>query len=329
MIVEGAKKISLLDNALTLKEPEQVLKNDRTPVIIIEPSHTPLLRCPEATSTKSVGKNTEKQVEWAIGTYKKWVSEWNKKTGPQEKILVELENMSKTEIAKYVNMFVSETRKEDGSLYSNKSLCSLLHAIQRYLRTNCSTAVDFRRDPEFTGLTIGTILADQSSKQSSTICVTKEMEDSLWERKFLGDHNPEVLIRTLLYLNTRNFHIASAEGHRSLGSSLAQIVIHEAKNAISYLEFMKTNSPDSIRQYADNNFPERCHLRIYKKYISVCPHLTEQNDFYYKPKNRYKDNCWYSIQVIGHNTILRILPDMMKDAGYEGRFTFNSFSKLV
>ena len=58
--------------------------------------------------------------------------------------------------------------------------------------------------------------------------------------------------------------------------------------------------------------PDRCPVRIYKKYLSLCPESNPSNAFYLKPLNKPTDDRWYSSVAIGHNVLDSMVRDMYK-----------------
>ena len=103
-----------------------------------------------------------------------------------------------------------EVRKSDGTQYPP---LSILCGLQRYIRRNNTHPVSIfdKSDVFFRGLR-GTMESmyqklhkeglDVQVKHASLITV--EDEEKLLESKTLGDHQPEVLLRTVFYLNGRN-----------------------------------------------------------------------------------------------------------------------------
>ena len=77
-------------------------------------------------------------------------------------------------------------------------------------------------------------------------------------------------------------------------------------------------------QYANEQDPSRCLVRLYKLYNSKCPEDRPPNAFYLTPLPKPKGNVWYSKAPMGHNTLSKIVSEMMKEAGFEGHYTNHS-----
>ena len=54
--------------------------------------------------------------------------------------------------------------------------------------------------------------------------ITVEEENMLWEKKLLGDHTPQVLLDTLVYLCGVHFALRSGAEHRSLQITQLDII---------------------------------------------------------------------------------------------------------
>ena len=131
------------------------------------------------------------------------------------------------------------------------------------------------------------------------------MEEVLWEKGLLGDHTPQVLIDTMVYCMDLYFALRSGEEHRRLHYRPSQIELVTTPNGKEFLiykeDISKNNqaglkqrklAPKEVVQYANDDNPTCCPVRLYKLYISRCPCDRSDNAFYLAPLNRPKGNCW-------------------------------------
>ena len=89
-----------------------------------------------------------------------------------------------------------------------------------------SCEIDFFKDPEFCSFRVS-LDAEMKRLQSKGVGsvhkqaepFTMEEEELLWERKILGDHSPEALLNTMIYMNGLYFALRSGEEHRQLRHS--------------------------------------------------------------------------------------------------------------
>ena len=77
-------------------------------------------------------------------------------------------------------------------------------------------------------------------------------------------------------------------------------------------------------QYANEQDPRRCFVRLYKLYNSKCPEDCPPNGLYITPLPKPKGKVWYSKVPMEHNTLGKIISEMMKEAGFEGHYTNHS-----
>jgi hypothetical protein len=83
-----------------------------------------------------------------------------------------------------------------------------------------------------------------------------------------------------------------------------------------------------VKAYSRPHCPQRCVVRLFRKYQSLCPpNLAEDSPFYLQPLRKVKTDQWYSANAVGRNTLANIIPRMCKAAGFEGMnklFTFST-----
>ena len=151
--------------------------------------------------------------------------------------------------------------------------------------------------------------------------ITVEMEEKLWEGGLLGDHSPQVLVDTVLYLIGLNFALRSGEEHRHLRHFPSQISVIDTEGApyIMYCEdASKTHqgglksrklAPKHVIHHANLERPSRCSVHLFRKYSALCPSERPNGALYLSPLK----NPRYSCVPIGHiklsDTIPRVSPD--------------------
>jgi hypothetical protein len=286
-------------------------------------------------SQSAVPINTRKRNNWAVKTFEKWSIQRNNRSGNNDKILKPLEAMTDEEIKKWLGFFVVEVRKEDGSLYPGRSVLSLVMGIQAHLRLNCKKTLNIMNDNEWQdfrqildGIMKCTTAQGVGIERKQADVITTDQEEMFWKTKKLGDYNPKVLLRTLVFLNGKNFALRSGEEHRRLRLSPAQIVLveNETGDYLKYTEDVsKSNQgglrhrmikPKIVTQYKNKIQPERCHVRIWKKYMEMCPKINQPKDaLYLQPLQNPTETVWYSRNRVGHNTLGQMVAELCKEAG--------------
>ena len=71
----------------------------------------------------------------------------------------------------------------------------------------------------------------------------------------------------------------------------------------------------------------RCPVRLVEKYLSLCTPYQKKNNFYLQSLQRPTPKRWYCNQVIGQNSISKVVKQMMIDANIEGFFTNHSLRR--
>ena len=291
----------------------------------------------------AVPKNTRRRNKWALNTYSTWAIWRNNNRLNEMKITNTLDKMDTSEVTFWLSRFVLEVRKKNGELYPPSSLVSLVMGLQSHIRLTCKRDLDILNSPEFeefrqvfdgelkritnTGL-------GQKKKQAEPI--RDDEENQLWKLKLLGGYNARVLVNTMVYLNGKHFSLRSGSEHRSLRYKASQITLCEPAGKRAYLRYKEDISktcqgglkhrkitPKEVIHHA-SECKERCHVELYRKYMSLCPTDGRDDMFYLTPLRHPKETCWYSRQPIGHNTLQKVVPELCRKAGITGHKTNHS-----
>ena len=103
------------------------------------------------------------------------------------------------------------------------------------MRYNCSRPeLDFFKDPTFSEFR-ASLDAEMKRLQSAGIGSVKkqakpltiEEDELLWQRKLLGDHNPQSLLNTMMFMSGLYFALQSGSEHCQLRYKPSQIQLFE------------------------------------------------------------------------------------------------------
>ena len=87
----------------------------------------------------------------------------------------------------------------------------------------------------------------------------------------------------------------------------------------------RKQKPKVVIQHANLEQPERCLVRLYKLYNSLCPKdHRPAHCLYLQPLSKPKDGCWYSRQPYGHNRLAETVASLCRNAGIPGYKTNHS-----
>ena len=76
--------------------------------------------------------------------------------------------------------------------------------------------------------------------------------------------------------------------------------------------------------YPNRHDVTRCPVRLIQKYLSLCPKVTKKANFYLQSRQRPSPIQWYQEQVVGQNTIGKVVKELMNDGEIPGFFTNHS-----
>ena len=80
--------------------------------------------------------------------------------------------------------------------------------------------------------------------------------------------------------------------------------------------------------YPNTIQPECCTVMLVDKYVSLCPgDFTKKDNFYLQSKIKPNPACWYTREVLGENTIGKVIGSMMEAARYQGFYSGHSLRR--
>ena len=238
----------------------------------------------------------------------------------------------------WMERFTLEIRKVNGEEYQPNTLHHIICGIMRYVWINGREGIDFFKDAEFAGFR-GVLDAEMKRLQTKGLGsshkqaepLTIEDEELLWEKKILGDHSPESLLNTMIYMNGLYFALRSGDEHRNLRHSPCQIQLVERPGErahLKYTEDISKNRPGGLKgrkvkpkvvlHHENNDNPQRCFVRLFKRYISLCPPDSPSTAFYLNPLKKPSESSWYSTTPIGKNKLSKAVSTMCKACGIQG-----------
>ena len=287
---------------------------------------------------EAVPKKTRQDTEYCIRVWESWRENRNY-SGSDVPLLLEMDSVAQ---AYWLTRCILEVRKQDGKEYPPNSLHHIICGIMRHVRC-FKPEVDFFKDNDFSSFR-SSLNAEMKRLQSKGLAtlkqaepLTEKEEELLWEKKFLGEQSPQILLNTMIFMNGLYFALRSGEEHRNLRHTPCQIEVVERQGERSYLKYTEDISknhpgglkgrkvkPKIVTHHANIDNPARCFVRLFKLYRSLCPLDGPPNAFYLSPLKNHKTDCWFSTAPIGKFKLSKAITNMCKDCGIQGYKTNHS-----
>ncbi|XP_061687588.1 transcriptional regulator QRICH1-like [Syngnathoides biaculeatus] len=231
------------------------------------------------------------------------------------------------ELCMGLSLMTTEARGLEGEPYEADVLYYVFLCIQKYLFDN-GRVDDIFSDQYYTRFaqSLHRILQPwtPSVHPLGYIIASHVTEEMLWECKQLGAHSPSTLLTTLMFFNTKYFHLKTIDQH--LKVAFSKVLRHTRKSpnnpkdkstSIRYLKtterFIGQKVTDDMysEQLEDPENPLRCPIKLYDFYLFKCPQSAKgRNDtFYLTPESVVAPNSpiWYSTQPIPKEELEQML----------------------
>lgn len=227
-----------------------------------------------------------------------------------------------------LSLMTQEARGSEEEEFASDVLYYIFLCIQKYLFEN-GRVDDIFSDQYYTrfGGCLHTILDGwkPSVHPLGYVIPSHVTEEMLWECKQLGAHSPATLLTTLMYFNTKHFHLITPEQHMKVAFS--KVLRHTRKNpantkdkatSIRLLKVQGAHGPgqkgpDEMfeEQAEDPENPLRCPIKLYDFYLFKCPQSVKgRNDAYYmtpEPVVAPNSPMWYSSQPLSSQQVEHML----------------------
>ncbi|XP_077477235.1 zinc finger MYM-type protein 4-like isoform X2 [Stigmatopora argus] len=276
--------------------------------------------------------NFELNYMYGVKAWKCWVQLHNAHSKRSNPVVVkeEILQCDSAELSYALSRFVKEVRRPNGEAYSPDSIFYLCLGIQQYLFSKGRIENIFTDElySQF-ALEISAMLRLWKPKQlpNGSPMSSRVEESFLWECKQLGAYSPIVLLNTLLFFYTKNFHFTTVAQHQSL--SFANFSLHtkhcSRAGKVIYLKYQqsialpgrgetervkKKQEKAVVDMEMEENVinPLHCPVRLYEFYLSRCPPtaLKRTDMFYLQPERNVHTHSsyWYTSHTL-HHTILQ------------------------
>ena len=284
-------------------------------------------------------KNTVKKTESDLQRWKDWCAT----IGEMRSAL----DIPSDDLNRLLCHFFVKARSRSGNEYEPDTLTGFQRSIDRYLRENGRTR-SIITDREFQG-SREALQAKRKALRSkgkgrrpnASDPLTKEEEDLLWERGQLGDHNPEVLVRTSWYTSTMHFGWRSRDEQRKVclgdfqlksdlvdGKEYLELCVERGTKTRTGLEGQRELAFNP-RMYATGD--RRCPIAIFKKMVAHRPPdmMKPDDPFYLQTIPNPKGDVWFKRQPMGVNKLGSLMKSIAASAALEGKKTNHSARKTM
>ena len=168
-------------------------------------------------------------------------------------------DMERATLACWLTRFVLEMRKTDGTEYPPNTMHHIVCGVMRHLRCT-KPDIDFFKDAEFSSFR-SSLDAEMKRLQSKGLgsnhkqaeSLTVQEEEQLWEKNILGDHSPESLLNTIIFMNGLYFALRSGDEHRQLRHKPCQIQVVENEGERPYLLYTEDIQRTTWEDLKDEN----------------------------------------------------------------------------
>ena len=174
--------------------------------------------------------------------------------------------------------------------------------------------------------------------------ITLDYENELWDKGLLGEHDADTLRNTVLFLIGINCILRAGDEHyylhRDMPDKPSQLqfkINSKGEKCLVYTEDTVTKANDGglanmktdrkvVWVYPSKNI-NRCPVRLVEKYIKLCPPFFKKSNFYLQSHAKPYAKTWYANQVVGQNSLAKVIKTMLHDARIDGFFTGHSLRR--
>uniref|UniRef100_A0A673C2N4 Zinc finger MYM-type protein 4-like n=1 Tax=Sphaeramia orbicularis TaxID=375764 RepID=A0A673C2N4_9TELE len=234
---------------------------------------------------------------YGVKAWRNWVQQLNKQPPEANPLDVkeDILQCDSAELSFALCRFITEVRRPSGETYSPDSIFYLCLGIQQYLfmKGRIENIFTDQLYSHFASEITGMLQLWKPKPLPSGSLISSRVEESyLWECKQLGAYSPIVLLNTLLFFCTKNFHFTTLQQHQTLSFSNFTLSSKPCSRAgkVHYLHFQRSSTAnledtersrkrqreeEEVLEMLENNInPLHCPVRLYEFYLSRCFRIT-------------------------------------------------------
>ena len=154
----------------------------------------------------AVPEKTKKQTRWCYNASTSWRESRLRRATCEAEKPPELCKMTKAELCLWLPRFIFEICKENGADYSEVSVYNIFCGIQRYIHQNGNPELDFFADSSFASVRsaldskLKLLQKSDGGITNPSDIISIEEEEVLWSKGLLGEHSPDVLQDTIIFM---------------------------------------------------------------------------------------------------------------------------------
>lgn len=257
-----------------------------------------------------------------------------------------IEEQSKTELNKCLQMFYASARQKNGSHFKVSSLKAIRAAIDRFLRQHPNNKPwSIVGDPEFNKAneTLNALCKDMMKRAQITpvvhkVPITSEQMQELYKAQQLGEAtttNPAQLLRTAWFYITLYFGKRGRENQRKLDKQM--LVLRQTPEGRRYYELravlstknhqggLNDNADESDGKMFEVKDSSRCPVQTLENYLR---HLNPELDcLFQRPRvisasfDPLQDDVWFCNAPLGQSMLGSMMKQMSQTAGIQPHLT--------
>ncbi|XP_068607968.1 zinc finger MYM-type protein 4-like [Brachionichthys hirsutus] len=274
---------------------------------------------------------------YGVKAWKSWVQQRNKV--PREvDVKEDVLQCDSGELSFALSRFIREARRPNGESYTPDSIFYLCLGIQQYLFMMGRIENIFTDElySQFATEISGMLRLWKPQLLPNGVASSRVVESYLWECKQLGAYSPIVLLNTLLFFCTKNFHFTTLAQHQRLsftnfarcskpckGAGKVLYLRHHRSSpaapretvlrflASERLRKQQTEEERDLEMLENVTNPLHCPVRLYEFYLSRCQESVRKRTdvFYLQPEqdvHRHSSH-WFTAEPLEDATLQSML----------------------
>ncbi|KAK6188604.1 hypothetical protein SNE40_004747 [Patella caerulea] len=235
----------------------------------------------------SVPIKTRNNNKWVLNLWKDWVDNRNSKPETYfEKgklIPTDINTLNDEELQFWLQRFIVEIRRKDGTNYPPNTLVQIVSGLQRYIKNDCNrNNVHILRDDDEKFSTFRKILDSEMKRLTSLGFGTKVKSCEPVLPGVFSMNTAEGLSNAIFFYNGKAFAFRGMEQHKCVEDEQFEILTDQ-KNKRKFIRFtprIQKNSQGGLKrknvtitpiEHYEQPDNERCLVKMYDYYLSLIP----------------------------------------------------------